>query len=158
MNKFFFLFLFFILGKLNVAEAQSSKHSQYNTAIGFKFYPGGVTFKQALNKSKCLEVNGYFWKGIRITGLYELHYDIAGVDGLRWYVGPGLHTSMYSPDINENYAGRNYIGIDGVLGLDYKIPSVPLNLSLDWQPSIEFGTSPGFVGGYGGLSVRYVIL
>jgi hypothetical protein len=142
---------------ITVSMAQSNKSASYKTAIGMKFYPGAVSFKQALNASKCLEVNAYFWKGIRVTGLYELHYEIRGVDGLRWYIGAGAHITMYSEDINETYAGKNYIGIDGVLGLDYKVPGAPLNLSLDWQPSIELGSPVGFVGGYGGLSVRYTL-
>jgi hypothetical protein len=31
------------------------------------------------------------------------------------------------------------VGIDGVLGLDYKFNGAPINMSLDWQPSFEFG-------------------
>lgn len=140
-----------------VCWGQYNKSSNYKTAIGMKFYPGAVSFKQALRDTKCLEVNVYFWKGIRVTGLYELHFDIRGVKGLRWYVGAGGHLAMYSEDINETYAGKNYIGIDGVLGLDYKVPGAPLNLSLDWQPSIELNSPIGFEGGYGGLSVRYTL-
>jgi hypothetical protein len=32
-----------------------------------------------------------------------------------------------------------------------------LNLSLDWQPSFDFGGNSGFNGGFGGLGVRYVL-
>ena len=35
------------------------------------------------------------------------------------------------PDENSTIA----IGVDGVLGLDYKISGAPINVSLDWQPS-----------------------
>ena len=155
--KYLLLLLVFSFSSI-VSSAQYNKGSEYKTALGMKFYPGAVSFKQSLNNTKCLEVNAYFWKGIRVTGLYELHFEIGGVKGLRWYVGPGAHITLYGKDINEIYAGKNYFGIDGVLGLDYKIPGAPLNLSLDWQPSIEFGSEVGFVGGYGGLSVRYTLL
>jgi hypothetical protein len=36
------------------------------------------------------------------------------------------------------------IGIDGVLGLDYKFNGAPINVSIDWQPSFEFGDYVGF--------------
>jgi hypothetical protein len=47
-------------------------------------------------------------------------------------------------------------GIDGVVGLDYKFKKLPLNVSLDWQPSLELIT-PGaeFQAGRGGIAVRF---
>ena len=44
---------------------------------------------------------------------------------------------------------------DGVLGLDYKFRGAPINMSIDWQPSFEFGAGRGFVGSWGGLGIRY---
>jgi hypothetical protein len=49
------------------------------------------------------------------------------------------------------------IGVDGVLGLDYKINGAPINLSLDWQPSFTFSGYSYFEGGWGGLGIRYTI-
>ena len=46
------------------------------------------------------------------------------------------------------------VGIDGVLGLDYKFPGIPINVSLDWQPSYEFGNYAGFNGNWGGVGLR----
>ncbi|MCX6318354.1 MAG: hypothetical protein NTW29_13775 [Bacteroidetes bacterium] len=42
-----------------------------------------------------------------------------------------------------------------MLGLDYKLKTAPINISLDWQPSIEFDENLGFVGSWGGLGIRY---
>ena len=47
------------------------------------------------------------------------------------------------------------VGVDGVIGLDYKFRGAPINLSLDWQPSFEFGDNRGFVSSWGGLGIRY---
>lgn len=97
---------------------------------------------------------GYFWdRGIRITGLYELRYDINDVSGLKWYVGPGAHIGFN----NSKHGGGTSIGVDGVLGLDYKFSEVPINVSLDWQPSFEFGNNfgNGFAGNFGGIGIRY---
>ena len=140
------------------ANAQSMGRS-YKTALGVKVWDGaGITFKTFVNSRDALEVIGYFWKnGSRVTGLYEVHGNISDAPGLKWYVGPGAHIGFYNVDRNRRFPGSSYtvIGLDGVLGLDYKINRAPLNLSIDWQPSFEFGEYGGFVGSWGGLAIRY---
>ena len=145
------------------AKAQDLS-SDYQTALGVKLWGdgGGISLKHFVGNNNALEGIGYFWRGgTRITGLYEFHNDIAGAPGLKWYVGPGVHVGFY----NRYYYNRNYdnnlrtsgtyIGIDGVLGLNYKFNGAPINLSVDWQPSFEFGDNQGFVGSWGGLGIRY---
>jgi len=140
---------------LGSATAQSNTNSSnYTTALGAKFYPGAITLKHFVTEKNAVEVLGYFWnRGSRITGLYEIHGNIEGAPGLKWYIGPGAHVAFYN---NKYYLGKSYFGLDGVLGLDYKIRTAPINLSLDWQPSFEFGDGAGFSGNWGGLAVRYV--
>jgi hypothetical protein len=139
----------------NGAQAQKSYYNKYSTMLGVKFYPGAITLKESLHNNKAFEAIAYFYKGARITGLYEFHYGIEGIEGLRWYVGPGVHLSIYDPNY---FGGRTYMGIDGVLGLDLRFNKIPFNFSLDWQPSIDFGEgSSSFVPGFGGLAIRYVI-
>ena len=145
---------------ITTATAQS-KGRTYTTALGVKILDGaGITLKHFISEQDALEGIGFFWShGTRITGLYELHYDINGAPGLKWYVGPGVHLGFYNNKYengyNSKYGSGTFAGIDGVLGLDYKINNAPLNLSLDWQPSFEFGTGRGFTGNWGGFGVRY---
>ncbi len=47
--------------------------------------------------------------------------------------------------------------MDGVLGLDYKIKGAPINVSIDWQPSINFVGYGRFESGWGGLGIRYTL-
>lgn len=142
---------------LTVASVNAQKTgSDYRTALGVKFYPTGVTLKHFVSAKNALEGLGYFYnEGFRITGLYEIHGNIANAGGLRWYVGPGAHIGFY----NNKYGGATSLGVDGVLGLDYKINSAPINLSIDWQPSIEFGNNynNGFSGSWGGIAIRYTL-
>ncbi len=127
--------------------------SSYKTALGVKFYPGAVSLKHFIKPNVALEGIGYFWqKGFRVTGLYEFHGDIRGAKGLKWYAGPGAHIGFYN---DQYYGGATSIGVDGVLGLDYKFTGAPINLSLDWQPSFEFGDYSGFTGDWGGFAIRY---
>ena len=133
--------------------------STYKTAVGVKFYPGGISFKTFTDHDKAIEGIGYFYgDGFRLTGLYEIHGEIDGVDGLKWYVGPGAHIGTWNDSWkkeNPTRDGGTIFGIDGVLGLDYKINKAPIAVSLDWQPSFNFVGYSYFESGWGGLGVRY---
>jgi hypothetical protein len=149
------LITLFAVLNASAQKRSSSKYSQsYTTALGVKFYPGAISLKHFVSDKNALEGIAYFWdKGFRITGLYEIHGDINGAPGLKWYIGPGAHLGVY----NSRYGGSSSVGIDGVLGLDYKFKDAPINLSLDWQPSFEFGDryGNGFSGNWGGFAIRY---
>ena len=132
--------------------------SSYRTALGVKFYPGGITIKHFTQSDRALEGIAYFYNyGFRFTGLYEIHGDINGAEGLKWYVGPGAHIGAWNDDWDHKYPDRDgglQIGIDGVLGLDYKIKGAPINLSLDIQPFFNIATYTYF-DVWGGFAVRY---
>ena len=135
------------------AQSKSANSSSYTTALGVKVWDGGgITLKHFFNDRNAGELIGYFWRnGVRFTGLYEIHGDFADARGLKWYIGPGAHIGFY----NTKYGDGSFAGIDGVLGLDYKFSGAPINMSIDWQPSFEFGDGRGFYGGWGGLGIRY---
>lgn len=135
------------------AQHKNSGGSSYKNALGVKVWDGGgISFKHFVTDKNALEFVGYFWnQGTRITGLYEIHMPLSDAGGLQWYIGPGAHVGFY----NTKNGDGTFIGIDGVLGLDYKFRKAPLNMSLDWQPSFEFGDARGFVGSWGGLGIRY---
>jgi hypothetical protein len=161
MKKIIILFGMALLLAGVQAKAQSLGET-YQTALGIKLWGdgGGASIKHFIMPSQALEGIVYFWdRGTRVTGLYEFHFDITGAPGLKWYVGPGAHVGFYNNHYQDRYGnfgnGGSFTGIDGVLGLDYKFTGAPINLSIDWQPSIEFGDNRGFFGGWGGLGVRY---
>lgn len=136
------------------AQSQGSTNSSsYTTALGVKVWDGGgISLKHFIKENRALEGILYFWdQGVRITGLYEIHGDINGASGLKWYIGPGAHIGFY----DEHHGDGVFAGIDGVIGLDYKFNGAPINVSLDWQPTIEFGSGRGFYGSWGGLGIRY---
>jgi hypothetical protein len=145
----------------NYLQAQAMDRD-YRTAIGVKVWDGGgLSIKHFTHEKAALEGIAYFWDdGFRIAGLYEIHGDIGGAPGLRWYVGPGAHIGFYDTDNNDNDNDNDgtddtYFGIDGVIGLDFKFNKAPINISLDWQPVFEFGEGRGFYGNWGGLGIRY---
>lgn len=153
MRKIFLLTACVVGAIFSDAQSKSGGNSSYRTALGVKVWDGGgISLKHFVNGNNALEGIGYFWnQGMRITGLYEIHGDFADATGLKWYIGPGAHIGFY----NSKNGDGSFIGVDGVLGLDYKFSGAPINISLDWQPSFEFGTGRGFVDSWGGLGIRY---
>jgi hypothetical protein len=165
MKKILLIATVTLFCKLSFAQVNGP---DYTTAIGLKFYPGAITVKHFVKENAAIEGLAYFWNGTRFTGLYEFHGPINGVEGLKWYAGPGAHIGFWSNRWRRSYGEYYraypyhsvYIGLDGVLGLDYKISNAPLSLSIDWQPSFNFGNGPdnyGFYSGFGGLGIRYTI-
>ena len=154
MRKYFVLaILVSFLTTQSYAQSRSANGSSYRTALGVKVWDGGgISLKHFTSNNTAIEGIGYFWsQGFRLTGLLEIHGLISGARGLRWYIGPGAHIGFY----NTKYGDGSFGGIDGVLGLDYKFSGAPINMSLDWQPSFEFGDGRGFYGNWGGLGIRY---
>jgi hypothetical protein len=153
MKKVFVVFMLATFFIAYSANSQSLGRS-YKTALGAKVWDGfGVSLKSFVNGNNALEGIGYFGKnGTRITGLYEIHGDLGDAPGLKWYIGPGAHLGFY----NAKHGGGTVAGIDGVIGIDLKVNRTPINFSIDWQPSFEFGeNSTGFIGSWGGLGIRY---
>lgn len=153
MRRLSVVIIVLFIATVSQAQSKTSNGSSYRTALGVKVWDGGgISYKQFVNGNNALELIGYFWnQGTRITGLYEIHGPISGATGLQWYIGPGAHVGFY----NSKNGDGAFVGVDGVLGLDYKFKGAPINISLDWQPSFEFGDNRGFVGSWGGLGVRY---
>jgi hypothetical protein len=158
-KSFLILLLSFSLFASN-AYAQA-EGSSYQTAIGVKFYPGAITFKHFIRDNRAIEGLGYFYNyGFRLTGLYEIHGDINDVPGLKWYVGPGAHIGFWNEAWSRRFVDRSSglaLGIDGVLGLDYKIEGAPINISVDWQPSFNIISYTVFEAGWGGIGIRYTL-
>lgn len=141
-----------------VTNAQSMD-PDYKTAIGFKIYPGALSIKHFIKNDVAIEGLGYFWNyGSRITGLYEFHGNVDGVRGLKWYAGSGAHIGFWNDKWKKAYPGRQSgiaIGVDGVVGLDYKFTGAPISISVDWQPSFNIIGYNYFEGGWGGIGFRY---
>ncbi len=154
------IIILFIMAAVSAVKSQDmNTSSDYKTAVGVKVFPGAISVKHFISQNNAVEGLGYFWQyGFRLTGLYEMHNNINGVDGLKWYIGAGAHAGFYNTSYTKDFPSRNgsvEIGIDGVLGLDYKIQGVPLNISFDWQPVFNLVGNTGFDGGWGGLGIRY---
>lgn len=152
------LILAVLFSFLFVRESQA----QYNTGIGLRLGSGnGITVKHFIKNGAAIEGILYTrWQGFIITGLYQVHKDIAGAKGLQWFYGGGAHIGTWNADRRNTPWGDNgrnstVVGLDGIIGLDYKFDNAPINLSLDWKPAINISEYGGFWGDEVALSVRF---
>lgn len=81
--------------------------------------------------------------------LLEKYAPAFNARGLNWYYGAGGHIAAqngngayyYDNGRHKHYKnGALGLGVDGIVGLEYKIPKAPFALSLDVKPYIEVVT------------------
>lgn len=140
-----------------IFAGSKSAHAQYNTALGIRIGgTSGLTIKHAYRPSMTFEgIIGGFPNGFSVTGLIEKNKNAFGEPGLNWYYGGGGHIAIYSDRDHYSRFGREVdyrangevgFGIDGIIGLEYKLPdNVPIAFSVDLKPFIEI-TSAGSAG------------
>jgi len=153
-----------LVSALLVGCIVTSFSQDYKSAIGLRLgYPVSISYKTFISEPGAIEVFGGFrsWTGYKwfnVGGLYEHHAEIPGADGLSWYFGGGASVFFWTYDEGFSGGSSTSFGLLGTLGLDYKFAEAPINLSLDWVPHFFInGYGSGFGGGYGALSVRYVL-
>jgi hypothetical protein len=110
-----------------------------NNSVSGKYF---VTDKSA--------VEGLIAFGSRfgIGALLEIHKPFE-VEGLTWFYGGGAYVGF--EDKNA------FVGPTGIVGLDYKFKTVPINLSLDWKPELDIVPAVNFVPDAFALSVRFTL-
>jgi hypothetical protein len=148
-----------------LAAAQDYKPN-YQYAVGLKFggYENGISGKYFMDDRTSLEgLIGFRSHGVVFTGLYELNQTAFNVEGFKFYYGFGAHLGGVGPGVYKRYNGNDeyyessqiLVGLDGVIGLEYVIPSTPIAVSLDLNPRIELATGPYFDLAPG-LGIKYV--
>lgn len=126
----------------------------YKTAIGIRLSTdaavinNSVSIKHFLNDKLAIEGFLAFSNPVAIGALFEIHNPLAATEGLKWFYGAGAYIGFDNDKLKTT--GRTLMGAMGVVGLDYKFVSVPLNLSLDWKPELhiidEINFEPAAIG------------
>jgi len=140
----------------------SSTAQDYTTGIGVRGgFSNGLTIKHFISERAAIEgIISSRWKGFNLTGLYEIHQQAFDVEHLNWYYGAGGHIGFWKgrdvswgDNRDDDYT---VIGIDGILGIEYNFQEIPINISLDWKPTMNIIGYSGFWGDGGAFSVRYI--
>jgi hypothetical protein len=157
MIKKIFYLLIFMVPAICVGQ-------DYKLGIGLRAgYNPGITVKYMLSEARAIEgIVHYRYNGTVITALYEMHTNAFGEDKLFWFYGLGGHVGYYArPDYfkrNKYYAfyyeRRPSIGIDGIIGLEYRVEEIPFSIGVDLKPYVDI-YYPGFGLLDGALSVRF---
>jgi hypothetical protein len=116
-----------------------------------------VSYKKFVTNNNSIEGQLTYWnKGFRAAGLYEFNfYSCPAVPSLSLFVGPGVHVGFWKEKYSKDYNSKADLGIDGIIGLDYKFDNIPVNVSIDWEPAVTLVGNAGFTPAYGGLAIRY---
>ena len=104
-----------------------------------------ITYKYFFNPTTAVEGLFSFSDPIAIGALIEKHKPF-GSAGLSWFWGAGAYVGFGG--------GRNF-GAQGVVGLDFLFPSLPVNLSVDWKPELNFIKQFSFEPAAVGISARF---
>lgn len=133
----------------------SFSQMNYNTAIGLRAgETSGLTIKKAMGSNALEGIVGLWSHGLSATLLYEF-YAPAGLSGLNWYYGYGGHVAFETQAYGWYDYGRRRkyyttggvgLGIDGIVGIEFKIPKAPIAFSLDFKPYLEVNTRGGVYG------------
>lgn len=149
----------FIVVALLFCSFSVFSQSNYDQALGVRVFGGTtISYKNYFGGSNNMELQVAFWKnGTRVAGLYEFNYPIKDISGLNFILGPGIHFGRWSGKYKDSHkdAKGSEFGIDGIIGLDYGFSGIPINISLDWQPSLILTGGSNFTPNLGGIGIRY---
>lgn len=139
----------------------------YQSAIGARLgSPFSASYKTFINESAAIEayagIRTYGFGGwLSLSGAYQIHEPLEEViEGLQWYYGAGASIFFWNyRDSNLDDFSSTSLGIQGYLGLDYTFSDHPIQLTVDWVPTIFIGNInvSAFGAGYGSLGVRYIL-
>jgi len=141
---------------LNEAKAQTP----YKSAIGIVFdgsdgANAGIQYKTALTGTSAAQFQAAFgsnWISLGADWLYQRA--IPEAQGLSWYAGAGAQVGFHT----GSYAGdKVWLGLRPQAGLEFKLPTLPLAVHLDYKPYIGFNKGTGFNGDGFTFGVKYII-
>lgn len=136
-----------------LAISLSSSAQVYQQAGGIRIGPStpaikaGLSYKYFLSETSAVEGILSLKDGIGFCGLFEIHHPLT-LPNLQWLYGLGAYVS--------GARGKTLVGLAGIIGLDYKFESLPINLTLDYKPELNLSEKLYLEGSTVGFSVRYV--
>lgn len=117
------------------ALAGAASAQEYNWAVGVRVggANGGLTVKRNLG-SQAVEVGVALAadNSGRLQALYEWQRPVLA-NGIQLYLGLGAFVGAFDYSTEPQMG----IGMEGVVGLEYKAPGIPIAISVDYRPGIS---------------------
>jgi len=145
-------FQLILLVGLLLALARPAAAQKYDTALGARLGGGnyGLTLQQRLASRLTLEgIAGLGQREYSGTALAEYHFGILG-PSLNYYFGAGGH-------LGHNKDTGGFSGLDALVGVEYKVAFLPIALSFDFKPTLEFA-GDDYARFPTAFSIRYVLI
>jgi len=142
----------------------SLSSQDFDSAVGLRIgFPLSITYKKFINETGAIE--GYVGyrnfigaSNLSLNAAYQIHKDIDEVDRLQYYYGAGASVVNWNVKFGN---GATSLGLQGYLGLSYTVDGAPVNVSIDWIPTLFInglaGYGRGFSVGYGTIAARYIL-
>jgi len=164
MKNSIYIFILLFLFSFQSVDAQDG----YKTAVGVRLgSPLSASGKMFVSEKGAIEayVGTTWWyvgyNSLSVNAAYLVHepLEIEEIEGLRYYYGGGVGTQFWRYNNDFVNPGRDIsLSFSGYIGLDYYFEDMPLNVSIDWRPTIFLGSLLNTFGGrYGSVSVRYIL-
>ena len=140
-----------------------AKAQDYHTGLGLRAgVSPGISVKHFFSTNMAgVGILSVRWGGFNITGLAEWHLQVFDTDGFYFFYGGGAHLGAW--DTGRDYYGTTndgtkvFLGIDGIIGLEYAFGDIPLSIGLDWKPGMNVISDFGFFFDDLALSFRYLL-
>lgn len=145
-------FFSLLLAGFALVLARPAAAQKYDTALGARLGGGnyGISLQQRLASRVTVEaIAGLGQREYSGTVLGEYHFGILG-PSLNYYFGAGGHIGN-----NKDTGGFN--GLDGLVGVEYKVAFLPIVLSFDFKPTWEF-KGDDYARFPTAFSIRYVLI
>ncbi|MDA0193802.1 MAG: hypothetical protein O2887_01275 [Bacteroidetes bacterium] len=133
----------------------ANSYAQYNQSAGLRLgLSSGVTFKKFIQDEEAMEMllTGRN-DGLQLTGLYEFHKPLKWGISDRMYLNYGVGGHFgYERDFRERFIylpnsqvelidsqkHQFTMGIDALIGIEYRWLAVPLTISIDMKPYFDY--------------------
>ncbi|MBQ9659698.1 MAG: hypothetical protein IJV37_00330 [Bacteroidales bacterium] len=144
-----------LIAVLAGALAFAAVASAQPRAIGIRAgYGGELSYQHALGTNFIEADLGFFvGNGLHLNATYDFVFAAANI--FDFYIGPGFQIGAYNAKTDTGSAMRFNIGLVAQLGVEAQIPSVPINISLDWRPTIVSIGGPYWAGVALGIRYRF---
>lgn len=137
---------------VGILISNTAKAQDYKGAIGVRFSSkaalvnNSVSLKYFFNEKTAAEGLITFNDPFALGLLVEQHKPFAA--GLKYFYGGGVYAG---------FSGDRRVGLQGVIGLDYKIPTLPINFAIDWKPELTVAKEFSFEPQALGVTARFII-
>lgn len=114
----------------------SSQDAVVNHSISYKYFFSPSIAGEAL----------FSFSDPAALGILVEKHNYIGRTGVSWFWGGGPYFG---------FGGGRRFGIQGIGGIDFLFPILPINLSVDWKPELNFTRQFSFEPAAIGVSARF---